>query len=260
MRVARLPLPPPLLLLRRVAPPLCLRARPSRAPLGTLGATMKVYTRTGDAGTTGLFSGERRFKDDAVFEALGAVDELNAGVGLAREWVVRAIPDSASTTTTTTTTTTTATPTANRPDLSTLATQLEEIMSRLFDVGAAVATPRDSEASSESRLRRTKFDEANIDKLEKWIDAMDEELEPLKQFILPSGGVAAAQLHVARTLARTAERRVWTLIRAGAADEVVGKFLNRLSDYLFVAARFAAKRSGGTEKFWAQQPKMKSSE
>ncbi len=183
--------------------------------------SMKIYTKTGDKGTSQLFSGERRDKDDEVFQALGAVDECNAMIGLACEY---------------------------SGDLSELSAQLEEIMSRMFDVGASVATPLDS--SSKAKLGRAHFDASHTPRLERWIDAMDEQLPPLTTFILPSGGKCAAHLHVARTLARRAERHVTPLVKSGSTDPEVGKFLNRLSDYLFMAARFAAKQQGFTERTW----------
>ncbi len=188
---------------------------------GARGLAMKIYTKTGDKGTSQLFNGERRDKDDEVFQALGAVDECNAMIGLACEY---------------------------SGELSELAAQLEDIMSRMFDVGASVATPLES--SSKAKLGRAHFDASHTPRLERWIDAMDEQLPPLTTFILPSGGKCAAHLHVARTLARRAERHVTPLVKSGSTDPEVGKFLNRLSDYLFMAARFAAKQQGFTERTW----------
>ena len=225
------------------------RTRPDRAT-----DARGQYTRTGDKGTTGLYSGERRDKDDPIFEALGCIDELNASVGLAVEFLEqearlaekrderdrnrdRALAGTAQ-----------------------LGRQLEIVMSLLFDAGAAVATPRDSATVSESRLRRTAFDAGHVARLEGWIDEMDAQLEPIKRFILPSGGLSASQLHMARTLARASERRVWTLVKAGHTDESVGRWLNRLSDYLFVAARFSCKVNGGREKFWQLAPRLQRSD
>lgn len=185
---------------------------------------MKIYTKTGDAGTSGLFNGERRQKDDDVFEALGTCDELNAAVGMSMEYCEQA-------------------------GLKDLCPILEEVCSRLFDVGAAIATPLTT-TTSQSKINRTQFGEENVAWLEKQIDQMDLELEPLKNFILPSGGLAASSLHFARTLARRAERRAWPLIRTGQVDPIVGKYLNRLSDFLFTIARVAAKRVGAQEKIY----------
>mmetsp|Transcript_4502 Transcript_4502/g.9624 ORF Transcript_4502/g.9624 Transcript_4502/m.9624 type:complete len:252 (+) Transcript_4502:441-1196(+) len=183
---------------------------------------MKVYTKTGDKGTSQLFNGERRNKDDDVFEALGAVDECNAFIGLACEFV--------------------------DAENSKIADQLGEIMSRMFDVGASVATPQDK--SSQAKIKRSSFADVHVVALENAIDAMDAELPPLRNFILPSGGHCSAHLHVARTLARRAERRVVPLVRSGQVDPEVGKFLNRLSDYLFVTARYMAMKQGHTERQW----------
>eukprot|EP00511_Aplanochytrium_stocchinoi_P001272 CAMPEP_0204831744 /NCGR_PEP_ID=MMETSP1346-20131115/11487_1 /ASSEMBLY_ACC=CAM_ASM_000771 /TAXON_ID=215587 /ORGANISM="Aplanochytrium stocchinoi, Strain GSBS06" /LENGTH=190 /DNA_ID=CAMNT_0051963021 /DNA_START=291 /DNA_END=863 /DNA_ORIENTATION=+ len=190
---------------------------------------MKVYTKTGDKGTSQLFSGERRPKDDAVFEALGAVDECNAFIGLARECL----------------------DTSNQVE-GKLGQELEEVMSRLFDVGSAVATPIQS--SSDSKLKRAFFQPEHTDMLEKSIDAMDMELPPLKNFILPSGGKCAAHLHVARTLSRRAERRVVVLVQQEQVEPSVGVYMNRLSDYLFTAARFVAMKQNFEEKIY-KKPK-----
>jgi cob(I)alamin adenosyltransferase len=187
---------------------------------------MKIYTKTGDGGTSGLYNGERRNKEDLVFEALGSTDELAAAVGVAREYCLE----------------------AKETDM---AHWLEEILSRLLDVGSAVATPRDSTVS-ESKLNRTSFGEDAVVKLEALIDEMDRTLPPLKNFILPGGGLAAAHLHVARTAARNAERRVWPLVRAGSVDVLVGKYLNRLSDFLFTCARSAALRGRHAEVLYCK--------
>jgi cob(I)alamin adenosyltransferase len=190
---------------------------------------MKVYTKTGDKGTSTLFSGERRPKDHAVFKALGDTDELNAQIGVAVEQArVAAASDF-------------------------LPPRLEQIQSRLFDLGACVATPLTS--ASETKQRRAGlFDEANVAQLEQWIDQMDEQLPPLKCFILPSGGgLASTQLHVARAVCRRAERSVTPLVAAGDVDGVVQRYLNRLSDFLFVSARFAALKEGKEETKWVNQ-------
>ena len=211
----------------------------SSTPLVSQALDMKVYTRTGDSGTSQLFSGERRLKTDQTFEALGAVDELNSLVGLAREFALR-------------------------DSLTETATQLEEIMSRLFDVGAAIATPLD--ASSTSKIARAAFDEGTSDtgdssinvsnrfthtaELEGWIDEYSEILPPLKNFVLPSGGLCSAQLHVARSVCRRAERAVIPLVQRGALEASVSTYLNRLSDFLFMSARTAAMKKGYKEVVW----------
>ena len=195
---------------------------------------IKVYTKTGDKGTSMLYSGERRPKDDLIFDALGACDELNAYTGLAREYAVLPLGAAGG-----------SEPT---PGLLTLADQLEQVMSRLFDVGGAVATPLSN--ASDAKARRTHFGEGHAKQLEGWIDTMDQTLPPLRNFILPSGGLCSAHLQVARAAARRAERRVVPLVRGGDCEKSVGVYLNRLSDYLFVAARFAAQECGQPEKIW----------
>ncbi|KAG2761800.1 hypothetical protein JG687_00013833 [Phytophthora cactorum] len=211
-------------------PLLLLRLTPRSAPLQFLGSirSMKVYTKTGDKGTSQLFSGERRPKNDAVFQALGDTDELNAQIGVAVEQARVA---------------------ANIY----LPPKLEQIQSRLFDLGACVATPLTS--ASEIKQRRTGvFDEANVTQLEYWIDEMDTELPPIKCFILPSGGgLTSTHLHVARVVCRRAERSVVPLVAAGDVDGVVQRYLNRLSDFLFVSARFAAITEGKEETKWTNQ-------
>ena len=128
------------------------------------GQGFKIYTKTGDKGTSALYTGDRLPKDDTIFECLGSIDELNANLGLAREYIKKV------------------------PNMST--TQLEEIQARLIDVGSHVATPRTSD--HEKKVAHTEFDEDHIKNLENWIDVWDQELPPLKNFILPSGGLAAS--------------------------------------------------------------------
>jgi len=183
----------------------------------------KIYTKTGDKGTSSLYNGERRNKDDLVFEALGAIDELNAALGVAREYCT--IQDNG------------------------IDSYINEIQSRLFDVGSSIATPRTN--SPAIKLAKTSFDEENVTTLEKWIDTIDANLPPLKNFILPSGGLASSHLHVARTICRRAERRVVSLSRAEEeVEESICKYLNRLSDFLFVAARLSSMKEGKPESIW----------
>ncbi|RLN05695.1 hypothetical protein BBJ28_00024931 [Nothophytophthora sp. Chile5] len=212
-----------LLLLRPLLPPRAIAALAVARSRG-----MKVYTKTGDKGTSQLFSGERRPKDDAVFQALGDTDELNAQIGVAVEQ-------------------------ARLVNNDILPQRLEQIQSRLFDLGACVATPLTT--ASQSKQKRTgTFDDANVAQLEQWIDEMDLELPPLKCFILPSGGgLASTHLHVARAVCRRAERSVVPLVAAGDVEGVVQRYLNRLSDFLFVSARFAAVREGKEETKWVNQ-------
>ncbi len=169
---------------------------------------MRIYTRTGDRGDTGLSGGARARKADLRVEALGAVDEANAALGVAR---------------------------AHTRDDEALDPILEALQHRLFDLGADLASP--------GALGRV--GQAHIDTLEQTIDRLEGELEPLRAFILPGGTHAAAALHMARTLARRAER---ALVRLGDAGEAIDPaalmFLNRLSDLLFVAARHANRQAG----------------
>jgi len=189
-----------------------------------LSRSFKVYTRTGDTGQSSLFNGERRCKDDRVFDALGNTDELNAAVGVARAAAGSAAVHS----------------------LELMLPQLDAVQSRLLDVGSAVATPLSG--SNEKQVQRTQFDgAAQAELLEQWIDEMDLELPTLKNFILPGGGGTAASLHVARAICRRTERSVVSLTRDGNCDPSVAIYLNRLSDYLFVAARYASQACGHTE-------------
>ena len=186
---------------------------------------MKIYTRTGDEGDTGLFGGPRVPKDDARVEAYGAVDELNAVLGVAAAGLdPEASPD--------------------------LAEMLHEIQSTLFDLGGELATPDARERAASGKLTPLLAEGAS-ERLEGWIDALEEELEPLTQFILPGGAPVAAALHHARTVCRRAERRVVSLaaIEDVANDPLV--YLNRLSDFLFVAARAVNRREGVEEPRWA---------
>lgn len=177
--------------------------------------TMKIYTKTGDKGTSSLYNGKRFPKTEIYFQALGDTDELNASLGLAREYCIQ--------------------------DQNGLDEKLTKIQSRLLDVGSSIATPLG--ISEDDQLERVHFDEEYVLELEQWIDEVDETLPPLSNFILPSGGLASSSLHVSRTIARRAERNVMGLILEEQCPPQVGMYLNRLSDYLFVVARFAAKHA-----------------
>ncbi|KAK3818352.1 MAG: Adenosylcobalamin biosynthesis, ATP:cob(I)alamin adenosyltransferase-like protein [Benniella sp.] len=181
-----------------------------------------LYTRTGDKGESSLYNGERRLKTDRIFEALGAVDELNSSIGIAHHYCKKS---------------------ANGLD-----EQLIEIQCNLQDIGSNIATPRND--ASEGQLRKTAFDEGHVEKLEGWIDRLDSQLPPLRNFILPSGGESSIFLHQSRSICRRAERTVIPVVEAGDADGTVLKYLNRLSDYLFAAARSAAKHEGLEENIY----------
>ncbi|MDQ6886449.1 MAG: cob(I)yrinic acid a,c-diamide adenosyltransferase [Gemmatimonadota bacterium] len=181
---------------------------------------MKIYTRTGDGGDTGLFGGGRVPKNDPRVEAYGDVDELNAVLGLAR-----------------------ATEPLPRIDVLLLSIQRD-----LFSLGALLATPRPEKVRQQ--LEKARIDDQRIAQLESAIDDGESELEPLEAFILPAGSRKAATLHVARTVCRRAERRVITLRSQVEVPAIAVIYLNRLSDLLFVLARVANRRSGEGEVTW----------
>ncbi|HKW49215.1 MAG TPA: cob(I)yrinic acid a,c-diamide adenosyltransferase [Gemmatimonadaceae bacterium] len=181
---------------------------------------MRIYTRTGDAGDTGLFGGGRVAKSHPRVEAYGDVDELNAAIGFARS--VEQMP---------------------RID-----EVLVPIQRDLFAIGALLATP--DREKMRQHLEKARVDEDRVKELEHAIDDGDRELEPLKSFIVPGGSPKAAALHVARTVCRRAERRVVAL---GESEEIPGLvviYLNRLSDLLFTLARVANRRAGTGEVTW----------
>jgi cob(I)alamin adenosyltransferase len=175
----------------------------------------KIYTRTGDDGTTGLGDGSRVPKDGARVEAYGTVDELNSFIG-----VLLAV--------------------TNLPDK--VHSCLTEVQHELFDMGGELCIPG-----------RHAIAAPQVARLEQELDEFNDALPPLKEFILPGGGPAAAACHVARTVARRAERRVWTLARTETVGPEVMKYLNRLSDLLFVLARVLARHERGTEVLWRHQ-------
>ncbi|HEY2839468.1 MAG TPA: cob(I)yrinic acid a,c-diamide adenosyltransferase [Pirellulales bacterium] len=177
---------------------------------------MKIYTKTGDDGTTGLFGGPRVSKDAPRIEAYGAVDELNAVVGLAR----------------------------TEPMSAQLDVLLARVQNELFDLGAELATP-DPVAKGTALLGGSQ-----IATLEAAIDLYEEQLEPLRQFILPGGCPAAALLHLARTVCRRAERRIITLAATEAVRNELVVYVNRLSDLLFVLARAANHLAGERDVPW----------
>jgi cob(I)alamin adenosyltransferase len=171
----------------------------------------KIFTRTGDKGTTGLGDGSRVAKDDARIEAIGAVDELNSLLGLL---LTHDLPEP-------------------------LRDDLTRIQHELFDLGGELCIPGHTLIKAEAVAR-----------LEKRIELLNEDLPPLKEFILPGGSPAAAACHIARAVCRRAERRVVTLARQATLNEHLQIYLNRLSDLLFVIARILARRDGQDEKQW----------
>ena len=192
---------------------------------------MKIYTRTGDKGTTSLFSGQRVAKNDLFIEAVGTVDEANSALGLALSFIPKQLL------------------------LQETREQLEIIQHALFDVGAALATPRSCQETK--KLEKTRFDHEAITLLEKWIDKMDAELAPLKNFILPGGHPAGAALHLARSIVRRAERDVIPLYEKADVTQEVLVYLNRLSDYLFMLSRFVNHELQAPETAWQPHKSLK---
>lgn len=178
----------------------------------------RIYTRTGDDGRTALATGERRLKDDLRIEAYGTVDETNATIGLVR--LHTGATDA------------------------TLDAVLSRIQNDLFDLGADLATPP---GDGEPKREALRILDSQVDRLEGEIDAMNASLSPLKSFVLPGGSPAAAGLHLARTVCRRAERLVVSLRQAesGRVSDAAVKYLNRLSDLLFVASRHANEGGAG---------------
>ena len=185
--------------------------------------TFKIYTKTGDKGETSLYGGTRVSKAAARVESYGTLDELNAFIGLAK---------------------------AEISDEKVLS-QLQKIQFDLFTVGSEAATPTDKMllANGKNRLDLM-ISEKEIIELELWMDDFDAELEPLRLFILPSGGKAAATVHVCRTVCRRAERAMVFLNETEEVRPELIKYLNRLSDYLFILARYISKISGEKEEYW----------
>ncbi len=184
---------------------------------------MKIYTKTGDAGETGLFGGPRVLKDAPRIEAYGTLDELNAVLGVVRASGLPAAFDAS----------------------------VARVQHQLFDLGAELASP------DPEKLRVSGIGEQEIVALEQEIDAWEATLPPLRQFILPGGALAGAQVHVARTVCRRAERRLVTLVAVEGEhiDPLAVKYVNRLSDWLFVLARAVNQATGNGDTPW--QPRSK---
>jgi cob(I)alamin adenosyltransferase len=185
---------------------------------GLMPRLTKIYTKTGDDGTTGLGGGQRVAKDSPRVEAYGTVDELNSQIGVAL-----------------------ATGLCDR-----LRTELEAIQNQLFDLGSDLATP----ASSQARHPVPTIQPRHVEALERLIDEFNAVVGPLANFLLPGGAPGAAQLHVARTICRRAERQATTLARDEAIGPSVLPYLNRLSDALFVMARYENHERDVDEPLW----------
>ena len=179
---------------------------------------MKLYTRTGDDGTTGLFGGDRVSKDDLRIEAYGAVDELNAQMGMIL--VVCKVP--------------------------LLEEHLSPLQSRLFDLGADLATP----CGSEHEDKISRMAEENVTILERSIDAIESRNEPIKTFVMPGGTELASRIHVARCTCRRAERAIVRLAHRDTVNIHTIEFVNRLSDLLFAASRLANREAGVPDVPW----------
>lgn len=176
----------------------------------------KIYTRTGDDGTTGLGNGERVRKDDLRVEAFGTVDELNSAIGVLLS--APGLPDE-------------------------ISKCLTRIQHRLFDLGGELCMPG-----------HQVIDARAVDWLEQQLDRLNADLPPLKDFILPGGCAEAGACHLARAVCRRAERRCWSLATEAAVNEHALKYLNRLSDLLFVIARVLNRSAGISEPLWQKQP------
>ncbi len=182
---------------------------------------MKIYTRTGDAGETHLFGGERVSKADPRVEAYGTIDELNSVLGLVR---------------------------AKLPHDHELQDVLAAAQKSLFAVGAELATARPQDPRLTARVPR--LGPSDVEAVERCIDRLEANLEPLRTFVLPGGTEAGALLHVARAVCRRAERRVVALARQAAVSPQVLSYLNRLSDLLFVCGRWVNRQAGTPEAPW----------
>jgi len=185
---------------------------------------MKVYTKTGDTGTTALFGGTRVPKHNIRIESYGTVDELNSHIGLIRDQNIH----------------------------SNYKTVLIEIQDRLFTVGAILATPPEKEVlkNGQLRLQNLGIQETDIEYLENEIDTMEESLPPMTHFVLPGGHTTVSYCHIARCVCRRAERLATHLNDIEPTDALVIKYLNRLSDYLFVLARKLSLDLNADEVKW----------
>ena len=181
---------------------------------------MKIYTRTGDSGTTGLFGGDRVSKDHLRIEAYGTVDETNSFIGLARSHA------------------------SNHPDHQYLDQLFHKIQSELFILGADLATPQNA------RVDVPRIEETHVSAIEQEIDRLQDALPELKHFILPGGTVMASTLHIARTLCRRAERRTVALHQEETVNHLAITYMNRLSDLLFVLARWVNIQMAISEERW----------
>ena len=190
----------------------------------------KVYTRTGDKGKTRLAGGQQVWKDSLRVQAYGDVDELNSTIGVVRAFNSESV--------------------GNHPSADRLEEELRWVQNKLFDVGGLLAT-----APGQMFKNMPTVTAGDITRLEKLIDSCQKDLPPLKEFILPGGGKISSLLHQARTICRRAERLCVRLGREESLDPALVRFLNRLSDTLFVLARWMAKQKDEPEFLWQRNPK-----
>lgn len=186
----------------------------------------RIYTRTGDKGTTALVGGRRVPKEHGRLNAYGTIDELNSIVGIVRTYLADYVAKLGS-------------------EGDWYSAMLRRIQNELFDVGSELATPTDGEYDGMHRMSALE-----VELLESEMDRMEKILEPLKSFTLPGGGVLNAFLHQARTVCRRAERMLWTLQREEPINEQLIIYVNRLSDHLFVQSRWIARKLGESEFLW----------
>jgi cob(I)alamin adenosyltransferase len=191
----------------------------------------RIYTRTGDDGSTGLVGGDRVPKDSLRVEAYGEVDELNAALGIARTCAEKALKNQQ----------------ADKPCAkgAQLLEQIALLQNELFDLGAELATPPGKEWPTMVTISASQ-----IERLEHWIDDHTKDIPELRSFVLPGGTDLNASLHLARTICRRAERRVLTLSRHEKVSALALTYLNRLSDLLFAMARAESHRTGASEYLW----------
>jgi len=246
-------LTPPLLQPASEVPP-CSKEDPTRTELSTIAPPAmaqgvqplpskgvppksRLYTRKGDSGWGTLYNDVSILKSDPIYEAIGTVDELNSSIGLAAQMLTTSPNNRGG---------------EQTPHLTAhteLATQLETVQAWLLDIGSSLCTPRTTTTNARKLKRTRGVCHEDVTTVERWIDEADVQLTRILSFILPGGSPGAAALHVARTVCRRAERYTWPLLMKGHGEEVLGIFLNRLSDFLFVAARLdAAVGGGGTEQ------------
>ncbi len=187
----------------------------------------KIYTRTGDKGETSLFTGQRVLKNNALIDALGTVDECNCAIGAA----IAFLPAVAK--------------------FNNVREQLHVIQHTLFDLGAALATPRT--VATTAKIKKTRFDHEGTQLLEQWMDELETHLPPLKTFILPGGHPSGSMLHLARSICRRAERLIVPIHGDTDVSDAVLVYINRLSDYLFMVSRYVNHLTHSPETPWEHQ-------